>query len=371
MKLIRYPGLNGLRAISVTIVLLSHIALYQKAFAGMDDTWFSPFLRLFTNGSFGVNVFFEISGFLITSLLLNEEAGDGTISIKRFYLRRTFRIFPAYYFVLLVYLILQIAGIIKLSGASWISSLTYTKYFNWTNDVLTPHFWSLSVEEHFYLFWPLVFRLGDSIRKKVAIGLFLIVPIIRVFLYLRLPDRYFFFDLTIFTRIDGIALGCIMALYKEQIVRFLRPRFRLWFVVSLVFILLLNSLFYWQMKYHWHLGWFIAPLGADHGTLANLFIGIVVLYSVFGPKHVWYAILNSSVFNIVGVLSYSIYLWQQMFLLNAIRFGSMPARILFIAMAATFSYLFVEKPFLRLRDKFRPKPVDQLAIVKARQSSAT
>ena len=83
-----------------------------------------PF-SILADGNFGVNVFFVISGFLITTLLIAEENKTGAISLKNFYLRRIFRIFPAYYFVLLVYFILQSLSIMSFTSQSWLSSIFY------------------------------------------------------------------------------------------------------------------------------------------------------------------------------------------------------------------------------------------------------
>jgi len=98
------PSLNGLRAISILMVVASH--LYRHNF--LPDNVLVRSIRLwFFNGALGVNVFFIISGFLITGLLIGEKENYGKISLKKFYLRRTIRIFPAYYFLLIVYSALQ------------------------------------------------------------------------------------------------------------------------------------------------------------------------------------------------------------------------------------------------------------------------
>src|SRR6476659_7374830 len=124
----KLPSLNGLRAISILLVIASHYVMYyfNVNHVPLDDTLVS-----FNLGHLGVNVFFVISGFLITSLLLREEEVAGNISLKNFYARRTIRIFPAYYFVLIVYGVLQLLHIISISKTSWITAITYTKYFNW------------------------------------------------------------------------------------------------------------------------------------------------------------------------------------------------------------------------------------------------
>ena len=115
--------MNGLRALSILLVIMCH--------ANMRDHFLDSksLLSLFTDGRFGVAVFFVISGFLITTLLLKEEEKEGRISIKNFYRRRALRILPAYYAVLFVYAILQWASVLRISPASWITSLTYTTVF--------------------------------------------------------------------------------------------------------------------------------------------------------------------------------------------------------------------------------------------------
>src|SRR4051812_24348426 len=146
-----FPSLNGLRAISVLLVIAYHLKIYFLYSQGID---LGENLSFFADGNLGVNVFFIISGFLITSLLLEEERMNSTISLKNFYIRRTIRIFPAYYFMLAVYFILQLCQVIHIGPSSWFTAVTYTKYFNADQDTVTAHAWSLSVEEHFYLLWP-------------------------------------------------------------------------------------------------------------------------------------------------------------------------------------------------------------------------
>ena len=157
------PGISGLRALSIIMVLMSHWGYFHP----------KGIFFIINNGAFGVNVFFVISGFLITTLLMKEEVDSGKISLRNFYIRRTLRIFPAFYFLLLFYFVLQLFHVITISVPSWITSLTYTKYFPIKNgnDNYTFHFWSLSIEEHFYLIWPFLFSYLPGARKKLLIFL--------------------------------------------------------------------------------------------------------------------------------------------------------------------------------------------------------
>jgi peptidoglycan/LPS O-acetylase OafA/YrhL len=362
----KYPGIAGLRACSVALVIFDHLGFQNDIFRGCENSWFWPVIEFIRDGQIGVNMFFIISGFLITSLLLKEEETYGSISVRDFYVRRTLRIFPAYYFLLLVYVIAQAAGLLWINGESWFTAVTYTKYFNWRMEWYTAHAWSLSIEEHFYLFWPLVFLLGRQARKNFTIAAICIVPFVRIYLNFY-PNRYMN-ELTIFTRIDAIALGCLFAMYRERIISFLSPHWRKMFYGS--FILLVLIRYAPALAEKAGLEFIFVPLGTTYGTVANLLIAIIMMYAVFGPKGVSYRLLNSAVMRYLGALSYSVYLWQQVFLYKTnMWINQFPQNLVLIAMAALFSYYVIEKPFLRLKSQFKGKyarvPVPQLIEVEA------
>lgn len=351
MKVIKYPSLNGLRAISILLVIMHHLGEQYNFLNDIPNIhWLNPVLFTIQDGHLGVNVFFVISGFLITSIMLQEEEQTKTISLKNFYIRRTLRIFPAYYFMLLIYFFLNHFDYIYISNASWLTALTYTKYFNWTLDWYTAHAWSLSVEEHFYLFWPLLFLTGKKFRKNAAISLILIVPVIRTALHFY-PIPWMDNGLTIFTRIDSIATGCFVALYKDEILQRIKPHIFILFIVSFISIFFLRD-FYVQSK-KIHLDFIFVVLGLNDGTIANTFIAIIMIYSIFGPEGMWFKFLNLRIMNFIGLLSYSIYLWQQILLHKSPYWvNRMPQNIVFVLLMALFSYYVIEKPFLKLKSRF-------------------
>ncbi|TDX01809.1 acyltransferase family protein [Dinghuibacter silviterrae] len=352
------PSLNGLRAISIMIVLLYH----QLGYNFNIEQSLLYYLPIF-NGQFGVTVFFVISGFLITYLMLREEQDGGSISLKDFYIRRVLRIFPAYYFLLLVYYFLQRLDILHIPKASWLTSLIYLKYVNYKIEDYTAHAWSLSVEENFYFFWPFIFLLGDKVRKYAAIALVAAVPCFRLFLHFH-PISWIGYT-SFFVRINSIATGCICALYRDKIIKFLQPYWEDAINISLI------TLFSWPWLVYFFgdtLTYVFVVFGDLTGTIANTAIAIVMMYSVYGPKKTWYRILNTRVFNYVGVLSYSIYLWQQFFMLRTQYWVThFPQNWLFIATSALFSYYIIEKPFLHLKSRFAgkrkaPSPIGVSAI---------
>jgi peptidoglycan/LPS O-acetylase OafA/YrhL len=349
---IKYPSLNGLRAISIFFVIFNHLSI-QNAVPEEVSKYklLQPIINLICDGELGVNIFFVISGFLITALLLEENRKKQTISLRNFYIRRTLRIFPAYYFYLLVLYILQIASVIHIGSSSWLSAVTYTKYFNWKLEWFTAHAWSLSIEEHFYLFWPLLFLLGDKVRKRTAVFFVLLVPIIKLCLYYH--PVLWINDLTIFKRIDAIAMGCLIALYKDELLKIFKPRFRGLFYMSVLGLYFLIYLPPINVKLHLHLDFIIMLLASTYGTMANVFIGIILLYAVFGHQGLWFRLLNSKILNYIGILSYSLYLWQQVFI-SGLKYWvtSFPQNVIFVFVTAIFSYYCIEQPFLKIKEKF-------------------
>jgi peptidoglycan/LPS O-acetylase OafA/YrhL len=341
------PSLNGLRAISILFVIIGHMGF--RNFHKVD----SP------GGQLGVNIFFIVSGFLITKLLLEEEKMNGKISLEKFYVRRVFRIFPAFYFLLLVYFFLQLAGILHFHTNSWITSLTYTKYFPIRNgsEWETDHLWSLSVEEHFYLLWPFIFRFLKPHRVKIALLIILVIPILRGINFWN-GGEVRNAEAAIYYRADALMMGCLLAIYLKEIsawvVRIVDKNrlfiflpaaglFSTVIVFKLISIYLHNPLE----------GAVMRALGRSTGTFTCLFECLAIVVSIGFKNNLWYRFLNSGAMNYIGKLSYSLYLWQQLFFSFHIGYLSkFPINIFCIFTVAILSYHFIEKPFLKLKAKF-------------------
>ena len=353
VKFVKYPSLNGLRAISILFVITPHLAIQNGIFADVKAPWLIPVLDFLKSGDLGVNVFFVISGFLITSLLLQEEASTGTVSLKYFYLRRTLRIFPAYYFLLLVYFVLQLFHVITISNLSWLTAITYTKYLTWNLDWFTAHAWSLSIEEQFYLVWPFVFLRFRSFRVYFVLILIALVPSMRLLNFLQpgLLGFYIFNSFSIFIKTDAIAMGCLFALYKDEILKFISLHWKKVLYVSITILFIHSSI----LKILWDLGFIMAGNLYEIviGTISSFFIALLMMYSVFGPQKGWFKFLNLRVINYIGMLSYSIYLWQQLFIYQSdCWLTQFPQNLGCVAFMALFSYYVIEAPFLRIKARF-------------------
>jgi peptidoglycan/LPS O-acetylase OafA/YrhL len=342
----RIASLDGLRAISILLVMVGHI--YGRTGLIADER-----ARIFGKmAHFGVEVFFVISGFLITSLLLKERARTGTTDLLAFYMRRSLRIIPPFLVFMVAIVIATQFGWIQTTRADVVHALTYTTNYQLAPSWPLGHLWSLSVEEQFYLLWPLLFlRLSYRGSVIAALVMFAAGPVVRAFMHLLIHhDSYR--DLPIFPAVaDAIAAGCLVAL--------LRPKLLAWSA----YLRFTGSAALW---------WLLLPVVVvsvfDGYTLVNLFGGPLVLVSVAvlmeacARKHAGVAgtLLNSRPMVFVGMISYSLYLWQQPFL-NPQAHEAINVFPLNLALAVVFallSYFVVERPLMGLRRRWRERPKD-------------
>ena len=353
MKQQIYPSINGLRAISICILVISHLDLQLHIFNDFSKiTILQPISLLLKDGHLAVNIFFVLSGFLITNFLLNEEMSTNNIKLNRFYFRRILRIFPAYFFLLYVYIFLQFFNQIHLSYLSWISSFTFTKSLNWNLDWETAHLWSLSVEEQFYIFFPLIFLIGKKFRKTLIVSIIFLVPIIRVYVFCNPKIELDCFSLLL--RMDAIATGCLIAIYKDKIIAKMSVYWYRYFYAAIFCLVFIRFLDFPILKSRLNLDFILIPFGNSFGTIANFSIAIILMYSVFGPKKLWFKFLNLKIVNFIGILSFSIYLWQQIFIIKSLNWvQQFPQNVFLILIVSMFSYFLIEKPFLRLKSKLR------------------
>lgn len=311
------PSLDGLRALSITLVLVSHWGLRTKQLVAAVGNL----------GVFGVRIFFVISGFLITSLLLKELSKSGTISLRIFYARRAMRLFPAAYaFVAVV----ALAWPKMLHPHDVACAVTYTMNYCFGRSILLGHLWSLAVEEQFYLLWPAVLLWAGSVRaNKILIGVMIAAPFIRLASpYIGAPSEFLIYS-------DSLAAGCLLAINQ----RLLRLRFAKWGLLFAVAVHYIPS-----TKFSFLLG----------QTLENVMIALFIPWVIENRGYI-YMILNWKPIAIVGVLSYSIYLWQQPFLYVGVVDNPMIA-IFCTILAATASYWLIEQPGLIARDWLTRRP---------------
>lgn len=332
----RIPSLDGLRAFSISLVLLFHL-LGTRNFLQLSEDDLP-----FDIGNFGVVIFFVISGYLITTLLLTEMERSGTVSLPRFYFRRTARIFPTYYAYLFIIFLVSLLGHVTLPTWDMIRALTYTSNFADSVTVLR-HTWSLSVEEQFYLLWPATLKyLG---RRRALIGAFgfvLFAPVFRVGLFFT--GHY---HGALFPAVgDSIAIGCLLAGFRTELeahslyARLMRSRLFILVPVILLWVL-----------------WARHILILSHAvfqSMENVLIALCLHRCLMFPGDAVGRILNSRPLVYIGTLSYSIYVFQQPFLNRESTwfFASFPINLVCAAGAALAAHYLVEQPVLAWRARF-------------------
>jgi peptidoglycan/LPS O-acetylase OafA/YrhL len=338
----RVPSLDGCRAISILLVVLAHLCR-TPAFRVFD-----PYARwLYHCGPYGVEIFFVISGFLITKLLLQEELSHGRISILRFYIRRAFKIWPVAYAYLLVIALLAWTHVIAIAPHHLLYAATFltnqVEEANW----FTGHFWSLAIEEQFYILWPVVFLHTSRRRRLLCCCLIvLLAPLLRTLAYVYAPSIHREMQFSLLFMGDAIAIGCIMALLSQELEKS-RIVHRIISLHCFFLIPALSVFMYATLKL---LPAFYFALGR---SIALLCIA-TTLWKVMHAHDSAVRVLNAWLMVKIGVLSYSLYVWQQVFLnpTSTSTFNHLPLNLLLVCAAAVASHYLLELPFLRLRPRF-------------------
>lgn len=335
------PTLDGLRALSIVMVLAGHA--YGTRGCPRVSPWFGPVSFYAVTG---VTVFFVVSGFLITTLLLRELGRSGTIRLREFYLRRTLRIFPAYYLMLAVVSALWLGGVFSLSLGELLSALTYTRNFYPGGSWYTGHAWSLALEEQFYLLWPAaLLAVGRRRAVSLALTVTLCAPLCRVALWFLAPHQRDMIWVSTFSRMDAILVGCLLALVRDEPwFRALSQRFFRAGGAALSVLAVVASLWLRRVT-AWHV--------VGSFTFEAVAIALVIEWTTTHPESAVGRALEHPAARYVGGLSYSLYLWQQLFLnrSSAALACSFPLNLACAFAAALASRHLCEEPFLRLKDR--------------------
>ncbi len=202
-----FPSLNGLRGISIIMVVVAHLHLSNN-----------NYFNIIFNGSLGVNIFFVLSGFLITTLCIREQKLTNDISLYNFYVRRILRIFPVAYLYLAVLFILNIVYHLSISRIQFLGSLLYVMNFSYFKinsfSWFTGHYWSLSVEEQFYIIFP--FILKKSFKAFFYSIVFIVIALPLLYhseeFFKPLSHGIFHFFTHYFIKFQSTAVGCLFSI---------------------------------------------------------------------------------------------------------------------------------------------------------------
>jgi peptidoglycan/LPS O-acetylase OafA/YrhL len=337
-----FGSLDGLRCLSILAVIWHHAADTHSGFASM--------------GYLGVVLFFVISGYLITTLLLREQDECGQISLYQFYARRTLRIFPLYYAVLAVYVALTLFverdGVARSQFFDHLPAfLTYTS--NWFVEldtggrVIFYFVWSLATEEQFYLFWPGVVRFAPArwLAATAIAALASVDTLLERFIANGLLSDAFL-PLRIITSISTpICLGCLLAFALHHQASFER--------------------LYRLVATRWFAPAALIALGIAVATNAPFLVIVAVMLCLVAavcvkPTNGLTPLLANRVVRHIGMVSYGMYLMHMLALNGARRIAPGQSGLMYFILAtalsigaATLSYQYFERPFLRLKERFR------------------
>lgn len=343
------PGLEGLRGLAILLVLVFHAM--PGALPG---------------GFIGVDIFFVLSGFLITRILLDEHQRRQRVSLKAFYLRRCLRLMPALTLLLGAFIVFSFITYPSeqqqsLWGEVAISAIYMTNWaraFDLYSFQFLGHTWSLAIEEQFYMLWPgllcLLLRSDTSARHLGAIVLAIIVAsaLWRAYLFFEGHSAMRVYN-GLDTRADGLMLGAGLAvflnLYSSSTGAMFTHRLKIAGFGALLLLALLASLATWDNPLMIYLGYSLTSLLSTcliahiamnrEGQLGRLFSGMIIRWT--------------------GQISYGLYLWHFPIYCTLLKAGLSQWQTLLLGIplsfaAASISYYLLEKPCLRLKKRYSP-----------------
>jgi len=360
---IYFPNLNGLRFIAAFLVIVHHIEQLKSIFK-FDNYYSSPFIAVI--GKLGVVLFFVLSGFLITYLLLAEENSFKNIAVKKFYIRRMLRIWPLYFIILiLAFLILPNISIFSYPfyDKEVIYSNIYLKLFLYvfflpnlaisTLDIIpyASQTWSIGTEEQFYLVWPVI--LNRIKKHRLILMLFIITLTVGIRLLLStsyseiLPYKKEIKTFWSTFRIDCMAIGGIFSIlyyYKSKMLEVLKNQLTFYITLIITIFLLINGISIPKFHYEFY---------------AILF-GIIILN--FATNKELFISLENKILNYLGSISYGLYMYHPIGIALALYVSTQlslktnwfiyPLSIGLTILLAGFSYKYFESPILKFKDRF-------------------
>jgi len=353
------PGLNGLRAIAAISVVVAHVTLNKVADFGFPNT------LDFTLADYAVTLFFVISGFLITYLLQKEQQASGNIQIKKFYIRRILRIWPLYYFYIfinLVFLFFTNTTNEVVTSQLWFYLFFAANIPTITHNViyLFAHYWSIGVEEQFYLFWPWFMKIKRKYLLKVVFAIFILFFVVKVILYFTVGQASFGYRFLIYSRFNCMMIGAMGGI--------------LFFAKNKIFIKLFSlkslQLIAWFLFFL--IGFNLIPVPF---IISHEIVSVASLCIIIGQLSPDKRLINldTRIFDLTGKISYGIYIYHPFViillsmiikpLLMPLIFRYIVAYLLSIVFSiviAWLSYNYIEYPFLKLKSK--------MAIIKSRSS---
>ncbi len=355
---VHFPNLNAIRFFAAFMVIIHHIE-QNKGLFGMANIFNQGNIQLM--GKIGVTLFFVLSGFLITYLLLVEEKEAKKIDIKAFYMRRILRIWPLYYLIIaLAFFVFPFIDFMYLPGhdtSNWAIKLAFFVFFMpnvihalGAGLAFGTQAWSVGAEEQFYLVWP---WLMNFFKNKLA----LILSVLAAYLAIRLTFTYLFEVHVLFAYlskiwslipIDNMAIGGLFAViyynkYPKLIAMITHPILQVIVWISVIYLLFTGI-----------------SLGFFHHQIYAMLFGILIFNLATNPKTV--VKFKSKILDYLGKISFGLYMYHSIFIvisikvLQALNFSNnllvYILSFMLTIVVASLSYEYFEKRFLNMKIKY-------------------
>lgn len=366
MSKVYFPNLNGLRFFAALAVIIHHTEQF-KSFFGMENYWRFSIIKII--GNLGVTLFFVLSGFLISYIILSEKKNNGNINYKNFFIRRALRIWPLYFLIIfLSFFCFPYFDILNFNLSSNLNEDFYLKLILYI--IFLPNFisrifpttpfasqtWSIGVEEQFYMLWPFIISNAKNIFKLFTLFIFLfpIVKFILNFISIKTgSDDAWFYASKIFSdlSISSLALGSLAAYLvlekKTQILNLIYNKWTIRSSYALLFILLLYG----------------KELPYLHQEIYSILFTIIIVNFSTNTKAIKISFENK-VLNYLGMISYGIYMFHPFCIVLSINLMNLLeiynpiylylSVILLSILISGCSYQFFELRFLNLKKKYEP-----------------
>lgn len=348
---IYFKGLNGIRTIAALIVVVIHTGQYLELFGLQSSEYYKWHWQ-----SYAVTLFFVLSGYLITYLLLEEKVRTNTVSLQGFYMRRILRIWPLYYLIIIItvglHLFFPSTGIPQIPATPLaLYAFLLANFALILGTTITPltSLWSIGVEEQFYALWPIIIKKSTNVVR--ALWIIIIVYLVIKAAVIPLGSKQIS-SLVAETRIDCMAIGGFGAVILRENGRILK------LIYSQTSQILCWILFFYSTIYK--------PVhvmtSINHELYSVVFMIIIVNVST---NRATLVNLENPFFDFMGKISYGLYIWHMLiiFLLSRVLkpfiFNSWPSYaivyagvVLLTTITAYLSYLYYELPFLNVKEKF-------------------
>ncbi len=335
-------GYDTLRAFSIILVVVSHLLPSGYAF-------YKTRMWIVVSGTTGVQIFFTLSGFLITTILLKELKQKGKINFKNFFARRFIRLLPPLILFYIVIAVFMLRGDISSTLIGYLFSVFYAYNFV-HHDYYTVelgHTWSLAVEEQFYLTWPFILNFFRRVnRLYFIVGGILIMCLIGYYIFPMLQlSQHYHTDRWFFPAVAPIIVGSLFAIFNNRYSEKWKTRFRSNYWCLIVGV-----------------GLFLYPLYSPEALLvtAPIFqavgVSLGLIWLLYNQSSKITTIVDNFLFRYIGKISYGIYVYQGFFLRTGpggdLVVQQYPLNIFLVLIIAVLSYEFYEKPVLGLKKKF-------------------